>query len=327
MKRDVRVACVLLPALVFAAVLTTQSAGQVLPSDTPGGNRFALVVSGASGEAKYADTYNRLRNELALLLVERYGFEPDKVTLLAENEDASRGIGPATAAGVTASLESFRARCSAGDLLLIVLIGHGSLDGDRAKFNLVGPDLDQSAWASLLAGIRARVVMVNTASASSPFIQALAAPDRIVITATDRPSQVFETVFPAHFVEALADEGTDANHDGRTSVAELFAAASERVRAWYESQGRMPAERAALDDLGEGVGKQAGAPPSADAPADRVYLDREATATAGDAGGAAGPRAAVLAKIAELRSRKAEMTPQAYEAALQALLLELARLR
>ena len=27
------------------------------------------------------------------------------------------------------------------DLVLVVLLGHGTFDGDQAKFNLVGPDL------------------------------------------------------------------------------------------------------------------------------------------------------------------------------------------
>ena len=39
--------------------------------------------------------------------------------------------------------------------MLLVLLGHGTFDGDVAKFNLVGPDLTAKDWTELLDG-RAR---------------------------------------------------------------------------------------------------------------------------------------------------------------------------
>ena len=32
------------------------------------------------------------------------------------------------------------------DFVLLVLLGHGTFDGDVAKFNLVGPDLTANDW-------------------------------------------------------------------------------------------------------------------------------------------------------------------------------------
>jgi len=213
------------------------------------------------------------------------------------------------------------------DLVLVVLVGHGSLDGDAAKFNLVGPDLAASEWGRLLDGLDARVVLVNTASASAPFVQALASPGRVVVSATDRPSQTFETVFPEHFVHALASDATDMNRDGRTSLWEIFVSTSERVRAWYEEKGRMPTERAVLDDAGDGVGKQAGMPAAGDRASERIYLGPQPASTVEQGGQADGRRAEILSQIAALRERKDEMPLQVYETMLQALLVELARVK
>ena len=44
---------------------------------------------------------------------------------------------------------AFRSRLPSHDLLLVVLIGHGTFDGADAKFNLVGPDLESAEWAAL----------------------------------------------------------------------------------------------------------------------------------------------------------------------------------
>ena len=38
------------------------------------------------------------------------------------------------------------------DFVFIVLIGHGTYDGNVAKFNLVGPDMTAKEWTDLLGG-------------------------------------------------------------------------------------------------------------------------------------------------------------------------------
>src|SRR5207244_737105 len=82
----------------------------------------------------------------------------------------------ATAANVRSALADFAHRATKGDLVLVLLIGHGTGgDGDEAKFNLVGPDLSASEWADLVRAVPGRVVFVDTSSASFPFLQRLAA--------------------------------------------------------------------------------------------------------------------------------------------------------
>jgi hypothetical protein len=89
------------------------------------------------------------------------------------------------------------------DQLLVVLIGHGTFDGVDAKFNLVGPDLDAGEWKELLKDTPGRLTVVNTTSASFPFLESLAGKGRVVITATDSTAQRYETIFPESFIEAL----------------------------------------------------------------------------------------------------------------------------
>ena len=101
------------------------------------------------------------------------------------------------------------------DLLFVVLIGHGTFDGADAKFNLVGPDLESAEWAALLAGLPGRVVVVNTTSASFPFLERLAGARRVVITATDSAAQRFDTVFPEYFIRALRSDAADIDKNGR----------------------------------------------------------------------------------------------------------------
>ncbi len=66
--------------------------------------------------------------------------------------------------------------------LWIVLIGHGTFDGRQARFNLRGSDLTADQLAEWLKPFQRTVVIVNCASASSPFMSLLAGENRMIIT-------------------------------------------------------------------------------------------------------------------------------------------------
>ena len=121
-------------------------------------------------------------------------------------------------------MTTLRGQVGKDDLVLVVLLGHGTFDGDQAKFNLVGPDLTAGEWSVMLGALPGRVVVVNTTESSAPFIEALAAKGRVVITATDTGAQKYATVFPEYFAKALADAASDLDKDGKTSIWEVFAA-------------------------------------------------------------------------------------------------------
>ena len=216
------------------------------------GDRYALVITGASGGDEYAQKYDRWRTTFLSTLRERFGYPPDRLVVLAETE--SEGVERCTRENVRRVLADLRRRLTKDDQLLVVLIGHGSsLDGDDAKFNLVGPDMTATEWADLLRPIPARLIFVNTTGASFPFLAKLAGRGRVVLTATDSAAQRFETIFPEYFVNAFDDPAADNDKNGRVSIWEAFAYASAAVRQTFEQKGQLPTERPLLDDTGAGV--------------------------------------------------------------------------
>jgi hypothetical protein len=234
------------------------------------GQRFALIVAGASGGPEYVAQYERWTSDLSTSLIENLKFDPALVTVLS---DASRPSSASSAANVRRAIASTVSRMTRDDLLLIVLIGHGTFDGTDAKFNLVGRDLESTEWSDLLRQLPGRLVIVNTAAASFPFLERLAGPRRIVVTATDTAAQRFDTIFPEYFIQSIADVAADLDKNGRISVWEAFAAASASVRRHYQQRGQLSTERALLDDNGDGVGNEFSSPRDDGSLASRTYLD------------------------------------------------------
>ena len=234
------------------------------------GQRFALIVAGASGGPEYVAQYERWTSDLSTSLIEKLKFDPALVTVLS---DASRSSSESSAANVRRAIASTASRMTRDDLLLIVLIGHGTFDGTDAKFNLVGRDLESTEWSDLLRQLPGRLVIVNTAAASFPFLERLAGPRRIVVTATDTAAQRFDTIFPEYFIQSIADVAADLDKNGRISFWEGFAAASASVRRHYQQRGQLSTERALLDDNGDGVGNEFSSPRDDGSLASRTYLD------------------------------------------------------
>jgi len=292
------------------------------------GERYALVVTGASGGPQYAERYDEWRSSFAQLLQGKLGYPEDHVLLLAEEEYA--GTQKATRENVRSAVADIRKRATKEDVVLVVLVGHGSgADSGEGKFNLVGPDLSAREWADLLKPMPGRLVFINAASGSYPFIQELSAKNHIVITANDSGAQTYETVLPQFLVAAFSDESSDLDKNGKVSVWEAFTYASARVKAWFDQRSQLATEHPMLDDDGDGTGRLID-DQSADGMLARVtYLQNDLPIT--DTGDP--ERTALLRRkvelntqIEELRARKETMMPEDYENALEKLLLELARI-
>ena len=129
--------------------------------------RYALVLSGASGGPKCAEQMAEWRNGIRTALVDRYGFTADNVRLFVDETVKTGEQG--TAQNVRSALGTLRKQLTADDLLLIVFLGHGTFDGTVAKFNLIGPDLSAAEWGTLFNGLPGRLVVVNTTEASFHF--------------------------------------------------------------------------------------------------------------------------------------------------------------
>jgi hypothetical protein len=291
------------------------------------GERYALIVTGASGADAYEQKYQTWRTSFTATLVDGFKYDPQRIITLAEREGP--GVQKATRENVQRSLGDLRKRLTREDQLLVLLIGHGtSLDGDEAKFNLVGPDLTAAEWTDLLKPLPGRLVFVNSTGASFPFLRRVAARGRVVLTATDSAAQQFETVFPEFFIKAFADGAADLDKNGRVSVWEAFTYASDGVRQWFEQKGQLPTERPLLDDTGAGVGREAQNPGTDGAVARITYLEPDAAlALPADTALAVlvKRRAELESSLEELKARKESTPPEQYEAELEKLLIEIAR--
>jgi hypothetical protein len=289
------------------------------------GDRYVLIVAGASGGPEYAEQYARWSLDLAGVLSGRMKIPADRIKVLSDTPDQSTA---ATAANVRQHLTSVRRAMTRDDLLFVVLIGHGTFDGVDAKFNLVGADLESAQWAELLSGLPGQVVVVNTSSASFPFIERLAGERRVVISATDSVAQRFDTVFPEYFVKAFQGDAADIDKNNRISIWEAFSAATGDVRRYYQRRGQLSTERALLDDNGDGVGREASGKGDDGSLASRVYLD--------DPLPGAPPTDEVLLKLLQARAalelefedlkiRRAFLQPAEYQKEFERLMVELAR--
>ena len=300
----------------------------VVPSAATAGERYALIVTGASGGDAYAQKYAKWRTSFVDTLSGKFHYDPQRLFVLAET--AGEGMKPATRENVRAVLTALRARMTKDDQLLVLLIGHGTtLDGDEAKFNLVGPDLSAGQWADLLRPLPGRLVFVNTTGASFPFLRKLAARGHVVLTATDAAAQQFETVFPEFFIKAFDDAAADLDRNNRVSIWEAFTYASAGVRQWFEQKGQLPTERPLLDDTGTGIGREAQSPGTDGAIARVTYLEPDvALALPADTAlaGLMRRRADLETLLEELKARKESTPPDQYDADLEKILVEIARL-
>jgi hypothetical protein len=297
----------------------------VAPRAAHAQQRFALIISGATGGASYIEQYGQWSETLRNALLERMKLDPRRIAVLSE---AAEGEQASSAANVRRAFTQLRREMERDDLLMIVLLGHGTFDGVDAKFNLVGPDLGSAEWSALLRGIPGRLVIVNTTAASFPFIERLSGPGRVVITATDSVAQKYDTVFPEHFIAAFGDDAADIDKNGRVSIWEAFSAAAAGVRRHYQQRGQLSTEQPLLDDNGDGVGRGAAGQGEDGSLASRTYLDVPAPG--------APPtdevllqlmqqRGALEAEVEELQIKKAFMQPAEYAREFERLMIALAR--
>jgi hypothetical protein len=212
---------------------------------------------------------------------------------------------------------------------VIVLFGHGTFDGKTAKFNLPGPDMTPAEFAPLLARLRStRVVMVNTASASGPFVETLSGPGRVVLAATRTGAEKYATLFGGPFVDAFSTDDADTDRNGRVSVLEAFTFARTQVAAAYQREGLLQTEHAVLDDNGDREGSMEPGPQAKDGQSAAVVSLGSMRAQAAPATEALralyAERDALERRIESLKLLKSGMDPDKYASELEKLATDLA---
>ena len=331
-----RRAAFLLGAIAAAPLAPLHPASaQGSPGSSLGASHLIVIV-GAGGEPRYSEEFHAAA--LAILDAARGRFALAEANVVYLGENPSRAPGRISARSsrenVERALAATAARAGVGDELWVVLVGHGSGEGERSRFNLPGPDMTAADFRRALApfGVR-RVAFVNAASASGDFARVLAAPNRAVVTATKSALERNETLFARHFAAALAAPGADVDKDGRVTLLEAFTYTRREVAREYERDNRLLTEHAQLDDDGDGAASADPGPRARDGSLAAAIALTGGRASAAAVASASNPGVAPLltqrsdleARVAALRQRKATMEATAYERELERLLLTLAR--
>ncbi|TWT60468.1 hypothetical protein [Rubinisphaera italica] len=228
-------------------VLLLCSVSNTFGLETPS-NTSVIVVVGESGESSYETMFvewSRRWERAAIKSQSQYQvIGTQNSTADEQDRDALSRILKSM------SLET-------PETLWIVLIGHGTFDGSKAKFNLRGPDITAAELNEQLSAISCRIAFINCASASGPFIGQLSAKNRVIVTATQSG---FESNFArfGEYLSTLIDDPTaDLDKDGQTSLLEAWLAASKQTQEYYDSNSQLATEHSVLDDNADHKGTPA----------------------------------------------------------------------
>jgi len=336
---------VFLPAALFGALTVTAS------QDPAAARTTVLLVVGAAGEADFGSNF---LHQTTLW---------QNACLQARAKAVTIGTDAEQTNDLVALKQAFENEPKQSDLpLWLVFIGHGTFDGKEAKFNLRGPDLSATELSSIAQSFRRPLAIINTSSASAPFLNKLSSSNRVIITATRSGNEQNYCRFGQYFADAIAqqivtspsgqpnleDPGTsaDLDKDGQVSLLEAFLWAARQTAEFYKLDGRLATEHSLLDDNGDGLGTPADwfqglrptKQPKKDSPGgtNTIHLVDGVLAhqfhlAVSDADARLTPaqraqRDALERAVLLHRERKSKMPEDEYYKELEKLLLELARL-
>jgi len=279
-----------------------------------------VVITGVGGDEEHTNTFHKWATMMIDAARKKDGLPAANIIYLSEKPDLEPSLikGRSTRENIQKTLTDLAGRARPNDAVFIVLIGHGSFDGQQAAFNLPGPDLTPADYGRLLGRFASqRVAFVNTAASSGAFVPAVAGPGRVVVTATKTGGERNETRFPEYFVEAFTDEAADRDRNGRVSIAEAFEYAKAKVVRTFEQEGLLLSEHAVLEDgMNGSLASSLFLAPAAGAakvdtsdPAIRALVEE---------------RDAIERQIAALRLMKPSMDAAQYDAQMEKLLTDLA---
>lgn len=225
-----------------------------------------------------------------------------------------------------------------GEPLWLILIGHGTFDGQEARFNTRGPDFTAVQLGKWLQPSQRPLVVINCTSASGPFLARLSGSNRVIVTATRSGFEQNFARFGDYFSRALLETKSDLDKNGQISVLEAYLAAAAGVREFYAEDARLETEHPLLDDNGDSRGtppdwyqgvravKQPKAGTTADGTiANQRHLIRSLTEESLSTEERT-QRNQWLAAIEAIRLKKSQLPEDDYYAQLEQYLLKLAQL-
>ena len=237
-------------------VLTVSGlAGTLSVCSSAYGEDHALLIGGLGGEERYSVEFLDSVTALRTTLVERHGYQAERVRVIAETAPADRHVDSvSTLENIQKEFGRLQTILQAGDSLLVIAVGHGQSDYQETKLNLPGPDLSAQALAALLNALpnADRQTIVLSFPCSGQFAEVLARPGRVVLASTDGPRQIYHSVMTQYLLQAMQSNVADVNADGAVSLYELFDFLSLQVEGHFAAAGTLQTENPSLDDNGDG---------------------------------------------------------------------------
>lgn len=268
---------------------------------------YALIVSGLGGEAQYDKRFQSQADGLSVAAEKLTGAK-SRVTSLVSTA--------ATRDAIRQALQTLAGTVGRDDRVMVVLIGHGTYDGEEYRFNVPGPDLTATELGQWLDRIGAREqLIVNATSASGAVVDRWRRDGRVVISATKNGGERTATRFPQFWLEAVSGAAADLNKDDIVTASEAFDYTARRVAESFKTDVSLATEHARLD--GNGAGKfqvarlGAAALSSADA-AINALLEQ---------------RVGIEREIEAVKERRATLPVAVYYDELEAVLIRLALLQ
>lgn len=198
--------------------------------------RFVIVV-GAAGQEKYEQPFANWSERWKEIAAHKRA----ELTVIGESVDARYS-------DLELLSRELQRKTEKASATWLILIGHGTFDGKTARFNLRGPDLTADQLSLSCDAIKHPLAVINCFSASGPFLEALSADKRVVITATKNGHEFYFSRFGEFLSQTGSQQQADLDHDGQITLLEAYLTACRETNAYYQQKGELATEHAQLDD-------------------------------------------------------------------------------
>ncbi len=249
----------------FFLVCTVCSA---FAADEPAGVRRILIICGHPGDDEHHTLFAGIIERMKNGLITNLNVDPDQIHVQFGAEPTpedppcvATAQGQATREEITAAAKSIQEDLQPDDSLWVIVMGHAYYDGRNAAMNLPGPDLRTDEFAKLFAGVSCREqVFFITCPVSGYFIKPLAAPFRVVLTATEADLEINETDCAAAVADVFSNPphraAFDVDGDGELTLFDLYVVLVQRVTERYAAATAVVTEHSLLEDNGDGKGSE-----------------------------------------------------------------------
>ncbi len=270
-----------LPALLMLASLATPAfsvTDDATPAATPlteelaTPDRWLVVVCGLPGDDEHRERLTNAVVKIAASAGNVLSVQPERLRMLVgdetmqqacSSEEATQSdIGVSDRESIRATLQSVADEAKAEDEIWVMMLGHASYYDGRSQFNVQGPDVDQTEFASWMKPLAPRRQVVwLTMPVSGFWIRPLAGDGKVIISATEADQEFTGTEMPYALADLLAAEGEyetlrDVDADGSGSLLDLYLAVNLEIQQRFKSVERLQTEHAQLDDNGDGRGSE-----------------------------------------------------------------------